>query len=188
MLVARLRTLRYRRRRRKDVGLGAGHEAHEHQHVTGRQRPGGGRKRCRRNAVGLVAPDRRFMTAGGSPRSFVPPGVRAALWYFLKGCRDPGMSWRLARLRETIWTRPKALVRFAGYEIRIAEGSSFYHQCRYIFADRVYHFEVEREDPLIIDGGSNIGIPILYFKSIYPSASVRDRGASQCGPSGFPIM
>jgi hypothetical protein len=43
MLVARLRTLRYRRRRRKDVGLGAGHEAHEHQHVTGRQRPGGGR-------------------------------------------------------------------------------------------------------------------------------------------------
>jgi hypothetical protein len=41
MLVARLRTLRYRRRRRKDVGLGAGREACEHQHVTGRQRPGG---------------------------------------------------------------------------------------------------------------------------------------------------
>jgi FkbM family methyltransferase len=36
----------------------------------------------------------------------------------------------------------------------------------------VYHFEVEREDPLIIDGGSNIGIPILYFKSIYPKSRI----------------
>ena len=26
------------------------------------------------------------------------------------------MSWQLARLRETIWGRPKALVRFAGHE------------------------------------------------------------------------
>jgi hypothetical protein len=87
------------------------------------------------------------MTVGGGLRRFVPPGIRAALSYVLKGRRDPGMSRRLARLRETIWTRPNALVRFAGYEIRIAEGSSFYHQCRYVFADRVYHFEAQREDP-----------------------------------------
>jgi FkbM family methyltransferase len=112
------------------------------------------------------------MTVGGSLRRFVPPGIRAALWYVLKGRRDPGMSRQLARLRETIWTRPNALVRFAGYEIRIAEGSSFYHQCRYVFADRAYHFEAQREDPLIIDGGSNIGISILYFKRAYPKSRI----------------
>jgi hypothetical protein len=172
MLVARLRTLRYRRRRRKDVRLGAGREACEHQHVTGRQRPGGDESPAGRAAAGPVATDRRLMTVGGGLRRFVPAGIRAVPWYVLKGRTEPGMSWQLARLRETIWARPKALVRFAGYEIRIAEGSSFYHQCRYVFADRVYHFEAQREDPLIIDGWSNIGVSILYFKWVYPKSRI----------------
>ena len=41
-----------------------------------------------------------------------------------------------------------------------------------IFEDEVYLFESENHSPLIIDCGSNIGLSILYFKSLFPNAQV----------------
>jgi FkbM family methyltransferase len=40
------------------------------------------------------------------------------------------------------------------------------------FIRKIYHFRAKRPDPLIIDGGSNMGISILYFKHIYPQARI----------------
>jgi FkbM family methyltransferase len=35
-----------------------------------------------------------------------------------------------------------------------------------------YFFMAKRANPLILDGGSNIGIPILFFKALYPEATI----------------
>jgi FkbM family methyltransferase len=56
--------------------------------------------------------------------------------------------------------------------MRIVSGFDFYIQYKDIFVQRIYHFDSRRPDPLIIDGGSNIGMSILYFKHVYPRARV----------------
>jgi len=75
-------------------------------------------------------------------------------------------------MRETIWAEAGSLVRFSGHTARIVDGPTFYHQYRDIFVRGVYAFEARHPNPLIVDGGSNIGISILYFKNRYPTARV----------------
>jgi FkbM family methyltransferase len=41
-----------------------------------------------------------------------------------------------------------------------------------IFIDQVYSFKSSNKNPLIVDGGSNIGLSILYFKMIYPTCRI----------------
>jgi FkbM family methyltransferase len=43
---------------------------------------------------------------------------------------------------------------------------------REIFVDLSYYFSARRPDPLILDGGSNIGMSVLFFKALYPEARV----------------
>jgi FkbM family methyltransferase len=43
---------------------------------------------------------------------------------------------------------------------------------REIFVDLSYYFSARRSDPLILDGGSNIGMSVLFFKALYPDARV----------------
>ncbi|GAC1707857.1 MAG: hypothetical protein NVS9B7_22010 [Flavisolibacter sp.] len=41
-----------------------------------------------------------------------------------------------------------------------------------IFVEEIYKFHALREDPFIIDCGANIGLSVIYFKSIYPKATI----------------
>lgn len=41
-----------------------------------------------------------------------------------------------------------------------------------IFLDEVYHFSTNKQEPLIVDVGSNIGLGILYWKKLYPGAQI----------------
>lgn len=41
-----------------------------------------------------------------------------------------------------------------------------------IFIDEVYYFASEAENPKIIDCGANLGMSVLYFKHLYPQASI----------------
>lgn len=41
-----------------------------------------------------------------------------------------------------------------------------------IFVELQYYFSARRRDPLIVDGGSNIGISVLFFKTLYPDARI----------------
>jgi FkbM family methyltransferase len=43
---------------------------------------------------------------------------------------------------------------------------------REIFVNLDYHFETKKVSPFIVDGGSNIGMAILFFKMLYPEAIV----------------
>ena len=80
---------------------------------------------------------------------------------------------QIARLRKQFLNAaPGSVVNFAGYRIKITDGKSFYIQCKDEFIHQIYHFESGRKDPFIIDGGSNIGVSILYFKQLYPAARI----------------
>jgi FkbM family methyltransferase len=80
---------------------------------------------------------------------------------------------QIAKLRKKYWAAaPGSTVEYGGYRIRITDGPSFYIQIKDEFIHQIYHFETDVEAPLIIDGGGNIGVSVLYFKRVYPKARI----------------
>jgi FkbM family methyltransferase len=41
-----------------------------------------------------------------------------------------------------------------------------------IFVKLAYYFRARRSDPFVVDGGSNIGMSVLFFKALYPDARI----------------
>lgn len=68
--------------------------------------------------------------------------------------------------------KPGAVMRCLGYRVRITDGPNFYMQYKDEFINQIYNFDTLRNDPLIIDGGSNMGMSILHFKHIYPNSRI----------------
>jgi len=114
-------------------------------------------------------------TGTSSRRVFqgLPAGLRQAIRYAV----STGKRWKKGL--ELAWWRlklrslePGSTVPCCGYTVRFNDGANFYILYKDIFVHRIYHFEAQRADPLILDCGSNIGMSILYFKSIYPQARI----------------
>lgn len=55
---------------------------------------------------------------------------------------------------------------------RIVDSSSFYFMYKEIFQEGIYQFIAKDKNPTIIDCGANVGVSVLYFKSLYPEAKV----------------
>jgi FkbM family methyltransferase len=96
--------------------------------------------------------------------------------------RGAGLAWK--RLAFTS-RRPGSVVRFRKFSIRINDGPNFYVLAKDLFVSRIYHFEAQRSDPVIIDAGSNIGMSILYFKDVYPAARIV---GFEPDPAIFPLL
>jgi len=64
------------------------------------------------------------------------------------------------------------VVPFLDYRVSITDGPNFYMQYKDEFVRRIYHFDAQRPDPRIIDGGGNMGMSVLYFKRVYPGARI----------------
>ena len=62
--------------------------------------------------------------------------------------------------------------RVAGHSIRFSDRDGLLHSITEIFRDEVYRFNAATETPHIIDAGANIGLSVLYFKQLYPKATV----------------
>src|SRR5437764_1403366 len=78
---------------------------------------------------------------------------------------------RASRLKRQYWDAPNgSVVNLMGYQVRIVDGPNFYMQYKGEFIHRNYHFSAETTTPNIIDGGSNMGMSILYFKHVYPQS------------------
>lgn len=56
--------------------------------------------------------------------------------------------------------------------IKLADAASFLFMYEEIFQHQIYRFTTDRQTPRIIDGGANIGLSVLYFKSLYPNAEI----------------
>jgi len=64
-------------------------------------------------------------------------------------------------------------IKFNGYKITAPDLASVIWQYKDIFVDESYKFETTNEKPIIYDCGANIGLSCLYFKTIYPGASIK---------------
>jgi FkbM family methyltransferase len=72
-----------------------------------------------------------------------------------------------------LWEKPAgSVVRAEGFRIGITDGPNAYMQIKDVFVRGIYRFSASRPDPLIIDGGSNMGISILGFKRDHPGSLV----------------
>lgn len=106
-------------------------------------------------------------------RQVLPARMRRAVGQIAYSVQDYKTNRHLASVRQRVWgKRPGSLVRCLNYTVRINDGPNFYILYKDIFVHRIYHFEAQRPDPLILDCGSNIGMSILYFKHVYPKARI----------------
>lgn len=83
----------------------------------------------------------------------------------------------LAQLRERMFAQPARTTGIErlpglGFGVRINDGPNYYMLYKDIFVNRYYHFEAQRPDPFILDGGGNIGMSVLYFKHVYPASRI----------------
>lgn len=61
---------------------------------------------------------------------------------------------------------------FLGRPFEYLDSSSYYFLHQEIFKEEVYAFFASNSSPRIIDGGSNIGLSVIYFKKLFPAARI----------------
>ena len=61
---------------------------------------------------------------------------------------------------------------FMGKRIKIPDAASFLFMEQEIFQQEIYKFYADTDVPLILDCGANIGLSIIYFKKLFPNASI----------------
>lgn len=93
----------------------------------------------------------------------------------LRHLRSPypaGLKWRdYAAVRAARPLTP-GTANFLGRPVHYSDNVGFLHSVREVFADRVYLFKARTDTPHIVDAGANIGLSVLYFKELYPRATV----------------
>jgi len=94
-------------------------------------------------------------------RLYVPLDVKARIW----------KTW----FRVIVFRRYDATLKtaeLAGFKIRYCSFDSMVYLFRELFINQEYLFVTEIGNPFIVDCGSNIGISVLYFKTIYPECAI----------------
>lgn len=71
-----------------------------------------------------------------------------------------------------IYNRRNNYVKIANYKIKFYSFQSIKYLFTEIFVNLDYIFFTENRNPLIIDCGSNIGMSIFFFKTIYPNSRI----------------
>lgn len=94
----------------------------------------------------------------------------------LRAPKDLKPSLKLGRLEKAVigqmFSSDVKKTRLGGHPINFMQPYWFLHNYKEIFEEHVYYFESENKSPLIIDCGSNIGLSIIYFKTLFPESTV----------------
>ena len=72
-----------------------------------------------------------------------------------------------------------------GESLTLVDGLSFFYSYKEIFEQKIYQFKTDTESPLIIDGGSNIGLSVIFFKQHYPQSKII---AFEADPNIFKVL
>jgi FkbM family methyltransferase len=117
-----------------------------------------------------------------------PSEMRKLFGWTLRDRVQERITGRIKKL-ETPKTRPKAedmelkrlkaMTTFEpghaelfGRKFEFIDASTYLKMFDKHFKRQLYHFKASTERPLIIDGGANIGLSVLFFKCLYPAARV----------------
>lgn len=63
-------------------------------------------------------------------------------------------------------------VNFLNKRLRFSHAASLVHSVEELFCDRIYMFQSDRLQPYVIDCGANIGLSIIFFKTLFPDARI----------------
>ena len=61
---------------------------------------------------------------------------------------------------------------FMGHTLHVHDHASFRLGRNELFREQVYKFDSDSKTPYIIDCGSNMGLSVIYFKSLFPAARI----------------
>ena len=81
-----------------------------------------------------------------------------------------GLGWWQARLLKNI-PQDATTFNLFGSTIHFTNKAEFFHAIEEIFLDEIYKIQLP-ENALIIDGGANVGMSVLYLKQKHPSAQI----------------
>ena len=62
--------------------------------------------------------------------------------------------------------------RYRNYQFEVSDFLSVAQQLREYFEEERLRFQPESDAPVIIDCGSNVGVSVLYFRSLFPAALI----------------
>lgn len=63
-------------------------------------------------------------------------------------------------------------IKLFGKKIHVPDSASFIYMWQEIFVREIYKFQTTKPNPVIIDGGANIGMSIIFCKQLYPKAHI----------------
>lgn len=91
-----------------------------------------------------------------------------------KDLLDPktGISERERKRLQNYPPFTEGKVNLFGKPFYFTDAAGFLHSLDEIFADEIYKFTTDRDDPYIIDCGANMGLSILYFKKLHPKSKI----------------
>lgn len=62
--------------------------------------------------------------------------------------------------------------RLRNFEVCYQNSEEFHQIKNELFVQHSYYFETDKKKPVIVDVGAHIGLSLLYFKMLYPSAQI----------------
>jgi FkbM family methyltransferase len=72
-----------------------------------------------------------------------------------------------------------------GPNLNVIDGLSFYYSYKEIFEQEIYRFPNAKPSPIVIDGGANIGLSVIFFKQLYPDCKIT---AFEADPHVFQVL
>lgn len=61
---------------------------------------------------------------------------------------------------------------FCGHTLKIVDNASFFFIQKELFDSKIYEFKSTSISPYILDCGANIGLSVIYFKTLFPDAEI----------------
>lgn len=76
-------------------------------------------------------------------------------------------------------------MRVGPWTLVVPDVASFLSAFQEIFVERIYEFTSEHDRPVILDCGANIGLSVLFFRRLYPKATIV---AYEADPAIFAVL
>jgi len=89
-----------------------------------------------------------------------------------KSSRFPSLSWAKEKILKHQDEKAVKQMQFDNLRVAYKRPYELLHTYKELFEDEIYFFKANTNAPLIIDCGANIGLSVLYFKSLYPNAKL----------------
>ncbi len=120
-------------------------------------------------------------------KALLPTTVKRELKSMLKTMRSPQVRQenRERRRLERLPRYTPGQTQLFGRTIEFIDACTYLEMLKELFERQLYRFAANSPKPLVIDGGANIGLSVLYFKCLYPDSKVI---AFEADPAIFEVL